>query len=79
MFSSNGIYLIVLILCIVGGYNLSKLKRKKKIKEKEQSKEVSDAISAMRKEVEKQLELAKKENEGDNYEEEIVQNEEDTY
>lgn len=62
MFSSNGMYLIVFILCIFAGYNLHKAKKKRN-KEKETSAEVSEAIGAMRKEIQHQLELANKENE----------------
>lgn len=86
MFSGNGIYLIVLILCVIGGFNLHKLKRKNKKEEKhktikksfhDESKKSDSVMEEMRKEVQRQLELAKKENEGEDYEEEIVQHDED--
>ena len=70
MLASNGIYLIILVLCIIGGWNLKKLKRKNKKKEKQIEDEV---MTAMQKEVQRQLELAKKETEGEDYEEEITQ------
>ena len=91
MFSGNGIYLIVLILCVIGGFNLHKLKRKNKKEEKpteekhktikksvhDESKMRDSVMEEMRKEVQRQLELAKKENEGEDYEEEIVQHDKD--
>lgn len=67
MLASNGIYLIILILCIIGGWNLKKLKRKNKKKGKINE---EDALAAMREEVKRQLELAKEDNEDGYYEEE---------
>lgn len=60
----NGLYIIILLLCIIGGVKLKKLKLRKKKKEK---KVEDDYMIAVRKEVQHQLDLAKAEenNEGD--------------
>lgn len=61
----NGLYLIILVLCIVGGINMKKLKFRKKKNDKRKADD--DYMIAVRKEVQHQLDLAKSEenNEGD--------------
>lgn len=59
----NGLYIIILVLCIIGGVKLKKLKLRKK-KNDDKKKTEDDYMIAVQKEVQRQLELAKSEKDG---------------
>ena len=59
----NGLYIIILLLCIIGGVKLKKLKLRKK-KNDDKKKTEDDYMIAVQKEVQRQLELAKSEKDG---------------
>lgn len=58
----NGLYMIILLLCIIGGVKLKKLKLRKKKNDKKKTED--DYMIDVQKEVQRQLELAKSEKDG---------------
>lgn len=67
----NGLYIIILLLCIIGGVKLKKLKLRKKKNDKKKTED--DYMIDVQKEVQRQLELAR----ADKSEDEGVFNDED--